>query len=60
MENAYVRCLDGAKQFDMVMKYINPTLEIDRKFNFKRQLTESVDTFLNRISVNIEKVIIKI
>ncbi|XP_044742172.1 2',5'-phosphodiesterase 12 isoform X2 [Chrysoperla carnea] len=59
MENAYVRCLDGAEQFDMVMKYINPTLGIDREFNFKRQLTEPVDTFLNRISVNIEKVINK-
>lgn len=59
MDKAYVRHLTETEQFEFTFHYINPDLKVDRPFNFCRQLSETVDSFLNRISTNVEKIVIK-
>lgn len=56
MENAYFRYFEGDDHFEMILKFTSPTLGIERQFNFKRQISESVDSFLGRVSTNVEKI----
>lgn len=59
MDKAYLRCLADAKHFQISFHYKNPDLRVDRQFNFQRQLSENVNTFLSRVGANLEKVISK-
>lgn len=59
MDKAYLRHLNDSEQFQITFHYANPELKVDRQFNFCRQLKEDVNTFLNRVSVNVEKVVNK-
>ncbi|KAJ8940052.1 hypothetical protein NQ314_010884 [Rhamnusium bicolor] len=47
MDKAYLRRLNNEK-FQIAFKYVNEELKVDRQFNFNRQLSETVDTFLTR------------
>lgn len=55
MQNAYVRCHEGAEDFQFSFQLRNELLGVDRQFNFSRQLSEKVSDFLSRISTNIER-----
>lgn len=55
MQNAYVRCHEGAEDFQFSFQLRNELLGVDRQFNFSRQLSEKVGDFLSRISTNIER-----
>jgi 2',5'-phosphodiesterase len=55
MQNAYIRCHDGADQFQLSFQLRNGSLGVDRQFNFSRQLSEKVNDFLARITANIER-----
>lgn len=59
MEKAYLRLIVDAEQFQLTFRYQNSNLNIDREFNFCRQLQENVDVFLGRLTSNVEKVITK-
>nr|XP_023022672.1 2',5'-phosphodiesterase 12 [Leptinotarsa decemlineata] len=58
MDKAYLRHLDD-DQFEMTFKYQNPELKVNRPFNFNRKLSETVETFSSRVSINVGKVINK-
>jgi 2',5'-phosphodiesterase len=55
MQNAYIRCQDGADQFQLSFQLKSELLGVDRQFNFSRQLSEKVNDFLARITTNIER-----
>ncbi|KAJ4443448.1 hypothetical protein ANN_05117, partial [Periplaneta americana] len=55
MQNAYIRYLDGAEQFQVSFQFKNESLGVDRQFNFSRQLSEKVNDFLARVTANIER-----
>jgi len=55
MQNAYIRCHEGAEDFQFSFQLRNELLGVDRQFNFSRQLSEKVCDFLGRISTNIER-----
>jgi 2',5'-phosphodiesterase len=55
MQNAYIRCQDGANQFQLSFQLKNELLGVDRQFNFSRQLSEKVNDFLARITTSIER-----
>lgn len=59
MNTAYLRHTNNSEQFQITFQYTNPELNVNRQFNFSRQLNETVDTFTNRVSVNVEKFINK-
>ncbi|XP_034187530.1 2',5'-phosphodiesterase 12 [Osmia lignaria lignaria] len=50
---------EGSTKFDMLLRYINPALNIDRRFNFHRSVDEPINNFLQRIDMNIKSYIIK-
>lgn len=50
---------EGSKQFKMTFRYINPVLNVDRQFNFQRQVDESINYFIQRIYKNIHTYLIK-
>nr|CAH7722308.1 unnamed protein product [Callosobruchus chinensis] len=58
MDKAYLRHLNE-ESFDFTFKYVNEELRVNRQFNMSRKLTETVETFLQRVSINLEKVINK-
>ncbi|XP_031365550.1 2',5'-phosphodiesterase 12-like [Apis dorsata] len=51
---------EGSKNFKMSFRYVNPDLNVDRQFNFQRQVDESINRFIQRIHKNIYAYIIKI
>jgi 2',5'-phosphodiesterase len=55
MHNAYIRCHDGAGDFQFSFQLRNELLGVDRQFNFSRQLSEKVSDFLARISTSVER-----
>lgn len=58
MEKAYYRQKDD-EHFQFTFQYNDTELNVNRQFNFCRQLTETVGTFLSRINTNVEKVLLK-
>lgn len=44
---------EGSKNFKMSFRYVNPDLNVDRQFNFQRQVNESINYFIQRINKNI-------
>ncbi|XP_018323027.1 2',5'-phosphodiesterase 12 isoform X2 [Agrilus planipennis] len=59
MDKAYLKYVDSSDVFYMNFHYTNSALKVDRTFNFSRKVTENVESFLNRICTNVEKVISK-
>nr|CAI5857366.1 unnamed protein product [Callosobruchus analis] len=58
MDKAYLRHLNE-DSFDFAFKYVNEELKVNRQFNMSRKLAETVETFLQRVLTNLEKVINK-
>ncbi|CAK9807032.1 2',5'-phosphodiesterase 12 [Anthophora plagiata] len=54
MNEAIILYEEGSKQFTMSFRYINPELNVDRLFNFNRQVDEPLSIFLQRINTNIK------
>ncbi|KAF5285475.1 hypothetical protein FQR65_LT13238 [Abscondita terminalis] len=59
MGKAYLRPLNETGQFQISFQYSNSSSRINRQFNFCRQLDETVSSFLNRVTTNVEKVLNK-
>lgn len=50
---------EGQTKFDMLLRYINPALNVDRRFNFHRSVDEPIKTLVRRLDTNIKTYIIK-
>ncbi|CAD1476443.1 unnamed protein product, partial [Heterotrigona itama] len=50
---------EGNDNFNMSFRYINPILNIDRQFNFRRHVDETINNFVQRICQNINSYITK-
>ncbi|KAL6254856.1 hypothetical protein P5V15_014195 [Pogonomyrmex californicus] len=59
MNEAFLRYEKGNDVFDISFRYVNEEMNIDRQFNFSRQVTENVNNFLKRIDTNVYKIINK-
>lgn len=55
MAVAYIRRHGNANNIEIVFRYNNPQLGIDRVFNFQRNVTETITSSLNRIKTNVDK-----
>lgn len=55
MAVAYIRRQGNASNIEIVFRYNNPQLGIDRVFNFQRNVTETITSSLNRIKTNVDK-----
>lgn len=53
MNEAILLHEEGSNKFEMSFHYTNPELNIDRQFNFKRHVNESINNFVQRINRNI-------
>lgn len=58
MEKAYYRQSDD-ERFLFTFQYNNSDLNVNRQFNFCRQLTESIGSFLSRVNTNVANVLSK-
>lgn len=58
MEKAYYRQNDD-EHFLFTFEYNDRELNVNRKFNFNRHLTETIGNFLSRVNTNVEKVLLK-
>ena len=56
MQNAYIRFPSGSETFSLTFHYVNESLGVNRQFNMKRQLSESVSALLTRIQFNVQKI----
>ncbi|KAH8353432.1 hypothetical protein KR084_010939 [Drosophila pseudotakahashii] len=54
MEKVYFRNASDSKELDIVFRFVNANLKIDREFNFRRQMNEPIDAILARIQSNIQ------
>lgn len=59
MNEAFLRYEEGSDVFDISFRYVNEAMMVDRQFNLSRQITESINKFLNRIDMNVCKIINK-
>lgn len=59
MNIVYFRYVPDEPQFQISFEYSSPTIGINRKFNFDRKVTESVQTTMDRIKNNVEKIFSK-
>ncbi|XP_076763316.1 2',5'-phosphodiesterase 12 [Xylocopa sonorina] len=59
MNEAIVLHEEGSPKFEMFFRYINPKLNVDRQFNFVRQVDEPINNFLCRIDRNINIYLMK-
>lgn len=55
MAVAHIRRPVDATTFEIVFRYQNQNVGIDRVFNFQRSVSETITTTMNRIKTNIEK-----
>lgn len=55
MAVAHIRRHADAANVEIVFRYQNPEIGIDRVFNLQRNISETIGTTLNRIKTNIEK-----
>nr|ACH92481.1 FI09011p [Drosophila melanogaster]AOQ13855.1 CG31759-PC [synthetic construct] len=53
MEKVYLRNASDTKELDIVFRFVNENLKINREFNFRRQMNEPIDAILARIQSNI-------
>ncbi|XP_054284725.1 2',5'-phosphodiesterase 12-like [Macrosteles quadrilineatus] len=54
---AYFHCSEGADTFKVSFWFISEAPNVNRQFNFERRLVETVDSFLSRVSTNVQKVV---
>ncbi|XP_053973801.1 2',5'-phosphodiesterase 12 [Hylaeus volcanicus] len=54
MNEVLVRYDKGNQKFEVSLRYVNSDLNVDKQFNFNRNVNESINTFLTRISMNIK------
>ncbi|CAK9833962.1 2',5'-phosphodiesterase 12 [Anthophora retusa] len=54
MNEAIILYEEGSNQFSMWFRYINSELNVDRLFNFNRQVNEPINKFLQRMNNNIQ------
>lgn len=59
MNIVYFRYVPDEPQFQISFEYSSPTIGINRQFNFDRKVTESVQTCMDRITKNVEKIFSK-
>ncbi|XP_011063535.1 PREDICTED: 2',5'-phosphodiesterase 12 isoform X4 [Acromyrmex echinatior] len=59
MNEAFLRYDKGNDTFDISFRYVDEMTNIDRQFNFSRQIMESVNNFLNRVETNVCKIVNK-
>lgn len=59
MNEAFLRYEEGSSMFDISFRYVDEAARVDRQFNFSRQATESVNSFLTRINTNVCKFVNK-
>ena len=55
MAVAHIRRPIDAANFELVFRYQNPEIGIDRVYNLQRSISETIGTTLNRIKMNVEK-----
>lgn len=55
MAIAHIRRPTDAATFDLLFRYQNHEIGVDRVFNFQRSLGETIYSTLNRIKTNVEK-----
>lgn len=55
MAVAYIRRHENASNIEIVFRYNNAPLGIDRVFNFQRNVSETITSSLNRIKTNVDK-----
>ncbi|XP_070139287.1 2',5'-phosphodiesterase 12 isoform X2 [Drosophila kikkawai] len=55
MDKVYMRNAAESKELNIVFRYVNETLKIDREFNFNRQMDEQIEGILTRIQGNVQK-----
>lgn len=56
---AYFHLLNNTDTFQVTFQYENQDLNIKRQFNFNRKISETVDTFLGRVTSNLDKTVQK-
>ncbi|XP_017115627.1 2',5'-phosphodiesterase 12 [Drosophila elegans] len=54
MEKVYFRNASDSKDLDIVFRFVNTNLNINREFNFRRQMNEPINAILARIQSNIQ------
>ncbi|XP_072743590.1 2',5'-phosphodiesterase 12 [Anoplolepis gracilipes] len=59
MNEAFLRYENESNVFDISFRYVDEAMNVDRQFNFSRQITEDVNNFLKRIDISICKFINK-
>ncbi|KOC61395.1 2',5'-phosphodiesterase 12 [Habropoda laboriosa] len=59
MNEAIILHEESNNKFTMSFRYINPELNVDRQFNFDRQVDDSITKFIQRINTNINTYIMK-
>ncbi|KAH8281902.1 hypothetical protein KR054_003969 [Drosophila jambulina] len=59
MDKVYMRNAAKSKELNIVFRYVNENLRIDREFNFNRQMDEQIEVILTRIKGNVQKVMDK-
>lgn len=55
MAVAHIRRHADAANFELVFRYQNRDVGVDRVFNFQRNVAETIASTLNRIKTNVEK-----
>ncbi|KQS70529.1 uncharacterized protein Dere_GG26826 [Drosophila erecta] len=54
MEKVYLRNASDSQELDIVFRFVNANLKMNREFNFRRQMTEPIQAILARIQSNIQ------
>lgn len=55
MDKVYFRHRENDSSVDISFRYANSVYKIDRVFNFRRNISEQVEVFTERMRTNIEK-----
>ncbi|XP_046675710.1 2',5'-phosphodiesterase 12-like isoform X2 [Homalodisca vitripennis] len=56
-KTAYVHLITGSDKFKVSFQYINESVNVNRQFNFERRSEETIQCFLARVTVNLEKIV---
>ncbi|KZC13699.1 2',5'-phosphodiesterase 12 [Dufourea novaeangliae] len=59
MNEAVFRYDEGSDKFEVMLRYVNTDLNVDRQFNFNRNVNEPINHFLRRLESNIQSLTIK-
>ncbi|XP_016987842.1 2',5'-phosphodiesterase 12 [Drosophila rhopaloa] len=60
MDKVYFRNASDSKDLDIVFRFVNTNLNINREFNFRRQMNEPINAILARIQSNIQSRLAKL